>query len=274
MSEHFLSFRSSRFHYSLWGRGDRILFAFHGYGESAASFGVLEEALAQDFTVVAIDMPFHGETEWNEGLFFAPRDLLGLMEEITAGLPDRGEGWWLLGYSMGGRLALQLIELAPERIRWLVLLAPDGLRVNPWYWVVTQTRWGNRLFRQTMRQPGWFFFLLRMANGLRMVNPSVYKFTLHYIDDAQARQSLYTRWSVTSGFSPHLRKIGAIIRDRRIPVHLLYGRYDRIIKWQRGEEFRRLCTPFCQLTLLPAGHQLLQPKFMEVILSALYLPII
>ena len=116
MSEHYVLFRRSRFHYSRWGEGNRVLFAFHGYGESAASFRFLAAALARDFTVIAIDMPFHGETEWNEGHLFAPGDLLGLLSEIAAGLPGGGEEWSLLGYSMGGRVALQLVELAPEKI--------------------------------------------------------------------------------------------------------------------------------------------------------------
>ena len=274
MSEHFVSFRSSRLHYSLWGSGDRVLFAFHGYGETAASFGFLEVAIGHDFTIVAIDLPFHGQTEWNEGLFFAPLDLLIVMKQIAAGLPDPNAGWWLLGYSMGGRVALQLFAVAPENVRRLVLLAPDGIRVNPWYRLATRTGWGNRLFRATMRKPGWFFFLLRTANRFGLVNPSVYKFTLHYIDDAEARRLLYTRWSVMRGFRPALRKIGSLVRARRIPIHLLYGRYDRIIQSRRGETFARICAPYCKLTILPAGHQLLQPKFTEVIVSALYLPLI
>ena len=274
MSEHYLPFRSSRIHYTLWGTGNRILFAFHGYGESAGSFLFLQGSLSADFTVIAIDMPFHGETEWKEGLLFPPHDLLALLEEIAAVLPGREDGWWLLGYSMGGRVALHLAGMVPERIRWLVLLAPDGLRVNPWYWLATQTFLGNRLFRRTMDHPGWFFFFLRMAHRLRMVNPSVHKFTLQYIDDAQARHLLYIRWSVMRGFTPDLRQTGGAIRKYRTPAHLLFGRYDRIIRWERGERFRRRCSVFCQLTLLSAGHQLLQPKFMEVIVSALYLPII
>ena len=74
------------------------------------------------------------------------------------------------------------------------------------------------------------------------------------------------------GFRPDLKIVGGFIRQYRIPVRLLYGSYDRIIRWERGERFRRLNEPFCELTLLPGGHQLLQPKFTEVIAKALYLP--
>ena len=275
MADHFIAFRSSRIHYSRWGTGSRILFAFHGYGESAAGFGFLEEALGGDFTIIAPDMPFHGETEWREpGLFFDPKELVVLLAEIAAGLPGREEGWWLMGYSMGGRVALQLLELEAPRIRRMLLLAPDGLVVNPWYWVATRTAVGNRLFRWTMRHPGWLFFLLRTGNRLGLVNPSLFKFAAHYINDDPVRRALYTRWTVMRGFRPRLGCIAGFIRERQIPVALLYGSYDRIIKSRRGDDFLERAGPSGRLTLLPAGHAILQPKFMEVIVNALYLPII
>lgn len=252
--------------------GSRLLFAFHGYGESADSFAFLEPAIGHVFTIVAIDLPFHGETEWREDLYLAPSDLLSVIAEIAAGLPGREEGWWFLGYSMGGRVALQLLELAPSRVRRMVLLATDGLQMNPWYWLATQTGPGNRLFRWTMKRPAWLFFLLRTGHDLRVVNPSIYKFTAHYVDDQRVREKLYARWTTMRGFRPRLARIGGFIREHRIPVVLLYGSYDRIIRWERGERFRRPNAPFCELTLLPAGHQLLQPKFLEVIAKALYLP--
>ncbi|WP_188934443.1 alpha/beta fold hydrolase [Puia dinghuensis] len=274
-SQHFIAFRSSRFHYSSWGTGSRILFAFHGYGESAGSFSFLEEALGSDFTIIAPDLPFHGATQWAEDrLFLDPHDFLALLEEIAAGFPGREAGWWLMGYSMGGRVALQLLEFAPQRVQRLVMLAPDGLKVNPWYWLGTQSRAGNQLFRWTMKKPGWLFFLLRTGNKLRLVNPSLYKFAAYYINDDRLRQDLYTRWTTMRGFRPRLDVIAGFIRERQIPVFLLYGSYDRIIPSGRGERFRQRTAPYCRLTLLAAGHQLLQPKFIEVITNALYLPII
>jgi pimeloyl-ACP methyl ester carboxylesterase len=274
MAGEFLPFRSSRIHYSSWGTGRRILFAFHGYGESAASFAFLDPALGRDFTIIAPDMPFHGETDWKEEFFFDPRDLLALLTEICGSFPDREDGWWLLGYSMGGRVALQVLELAPERVRRLVLLAPDGLFVNPWYRLATRTGIGNRFFQWTMKRPGWLFLWLRTGNRLGLVNPSLFKFAAHYIDNNPVRQTLYARWTTMRGFRPHPGLIAGLIRKFRIPVILLYGSYDRIIRPQRGESFVRRVTPYGRLELLPAGHALLQPKFMEVIANALYLPII
>jgi len=231
--------------------------------------------LGGDFTIIAMDMPFHGETAWKEAeLFFDPRDLPPLLEKIAAGLPGRRPEWWLMGYSMGGRVALQLLELVASRIGRLVLLAPDGLVVNPWYRLATRTGAGNRLFRRTMKHPGWLFFLLRTGHRLGLVNPSLYKFAAHYIDDDALRQLLYTRWTVMRGFRPRLDPIAGFIRERQIPVLLFYGRFDRIILSKRGVRFQKRIQPFGRLTVLPAGHAILHPKFMEVISNALYLPII
>jgi len=268
MASFFIDYRASRIHYRCWGTGARLLFGFHGYGESAESFAFLGEAPGIDVTLVAIDLPFHGQTEWKEGLFFDPEQLIFILMEIASRMPGRLSGWWLIGYSMGGRIALQLVENNPDNIEKLVLLAPDGLNVNPWYWLATHTKIGNHLFRWTMRWPAWFFLLLRLGNALKLVNPSIYKFTLHYIHDQQVRQDLYIRWTTMRGFRPHPPIILEIIRNKRIPVSLIFGRHDRIIRWERGEKFRtKGIADICTLILLPTGHQLLRVQYLDILQS-------
>ena len=267
---HYLPYQSSQLHYYVWGNGPRILFAFHGYGETGASFsfiGAALEAADPSWTLIAIDLPFHGRTEWKEGLSFAPEQLYEIMQAI-AGQPS--PPWRLLGYSMGGRIVLQLLGDHPRSVDKVILLAPDGMKVNLWYRIATRTAAGNRLFRWTMRQPGWLFLLLRLCHALRLVNPSIYKFAVHYIDDRQVRKDLYIRWTAMHQFQPHLATIAAIIRRRNLRVSLVYGRHDRIIRWERAERFRhRGIADQCQLILLDAGHQLLRPAFLPDILPLL-----
>jgi len=268
---------NSTIHYSVGGGGSRLLICLHGYGESAASFDFLETALGRDFTLLAIDFPFHGESNWQDGLYFEPRDLVEMLLTIAPrlargidALSDAAPGapWTLLGYSLGGRIALHLLQLIPDKIGRLVLLAPDGLTMNPWYWLATQTRSGNSLFKFTMAHPQWFFTLLRAANSLKWVNPGIYKFTIRYIDDDKVRHQLYTRWTTMRGFRPRLASIRDLIRARNIPVYLFYGRYDRIIRAKRGERFRNGIEAQCHLRLLPTGHQLLQPGNLDMIVTA------
>ncbi|HEY6902178.1 MAG TPA: alpha/beta hydrolase [Puia sp.] len=261
-------FRDSLIHYTRYGTGSRLLFGLHGYGESARSFAFLEEALnSNDYTLIAIDLPYHGQTKWKGALFFKPRDLLILLEELARRVGHREERWTILGYSMGGRVALHLLGLAPEKIQKLVLLAPDGLQMNPWYWLATQTKWGNRLFRYTMENPAWFFFLLRAGHTLKCVNPGIYKFTIRYIDDRKVRRDLYTRWTTMRAFRPHLSGVRDIIRTHNTPVALVFGLYDRIILSKRGERFRKGIENQCSLRILPTGHQLLQASHLDLLLE-------
>jgi pimeloyl-ACP methyl ester carboxylesterase len=118
---HFISYQSSQLHYFIWGTGPRVLFAFHGYGESAASFSFIGEALDANHTLIAIDLPFHGLTEWREGLLFTAAQLYEIMEKIIASsaaassAAAAAQPWGLMGYSMGGRIVLQLGKTIPDR---------------------------------------------------------------------------------------------------------------------------------------------------------------
>lgn len=262
---HLIAYQSSQVHYYVWGTGPGILFAFHGYGESAASFSFIGEAIGSGHTLIAIDLPFHGLTEWKEGLVFTPAQLYAIMNDIIA-RHDLPGPWGLIGYSMGGRIALQLAENHPGSIDKLVLLAPDGLIVNSWYWVATRTVMGNLLFRWTMRWPGWLFMLLRISNALHLVNQSIYKFAVHYIDDKTVRHDLYIRWTTMRKFRPHVDRLPGILRNHSIAVSLVYGKYDRIIRWRRGQAFIRRAGGRSRLVLLDTGHQLLRPQFLPDLL--------
>lgn len=265
----FLSVGSSRIRYCSWGTGNKVLLCFHGYGESAESFAILEDPLAGDFTIFAIDLPFHGGTDWKEGLYFDPQTLVALVIGMVAERNGPVGGWWVLGYSMGGRIALDLLGKIPEKIEKLVLLAPDGLKVNGWYWLATRTRPGNWLFRKTMEQPGWFFFFLRIADKLKLVNQSIYKFTIRYIGHPQVREDLYKRWTTMRAFRSDIPFLRVLIRERNIAVRLLYGRYDRIIRWERGEKFIEGIEPNCKLVILDCGHQLLERKNRDSLVALL-----
>jgi 2-succinyl-6-hydroxy-2,4-cyclohexadiene-1-carboxylate synthase len=99
------------------GRGEPIVL-LHGFTGSRDSFLELRGALAPQRRVISIDLPGHGGTRLAEeavSMEGATRTVLEVLARI---------GLWrfdLLGYSMGGRLALFLALRHPERVRRLVL---------------------------------------------------------------------------------------------------------------------------------------------------------
>src|SRR6185295_514490 len=98
MQTAFLPYRSSQVHYCWFGAGPQIVLCFHGYGESEASFHFLENHIPPEYTIIAIDLPFHGKTNWQEGLTFWVADLLAIVEALRTKHGKRDSRFTLLGY--------------------------------------------------------------------------------------------------------------------------------------------------------------------------------
>ncbi len=260
MTSFSLSYHSSTIRYQVYPGGPALFFCFHGFGESSGSFAVLERNLKPVFTLVAIDLPFHGNTEWNEGLAFEPAGLVEVLQLITARLSMEFTDISLLGFSMGARVALGLFELIPEKIRQLVLLAPDGISANFWYLAATQRAMGRANFFYTMQHPGWFNLVLNLALKTGIANAGEYKFATSYLQEENVRMDLYRRWITMRAFEPDLRRVKTEISKRKIPVVLVYGEYDQIIRPEQGKKFQKEIEPFCRVVILACGHQVLQEK--------------
>lgn len=268
LQTHTIRYKQSLVHVSVFGSGPKWLFCFHGFGQDGNSFHVLEKSLGTDFTLIAIDFPFHGKTEWNEGLTMNPEDLLGILAIIiheNNESNDKPFVFSILGYSLGGRVALHLLQMIPTQIERMVLLAPDGLKVNFWYWLGTQTWAGNKLFNYTMKRPQWFFSLLNLSSKGSLANKSVIKFVHKSIDDPAERLMLYNRWTTMRLFKPNIAALKHIIKQKKIPVRFLYGSYDRVILSKRNslKKDSRNVT----VTVVEGGHELIKENFSTVIAS-------
>jgi 2-succinyl-6-hydroxy-2,4-cyclohexadiene-1-carboxylate synthase len=89
----------------------------HGFGGTHRAWeGVLERLDPQRYRAHPLDLPGHGlEADAERPITFA-----GCVESVLARAPER---FILCGYSLGGRLALQITLAAPERVSRLLLLS-------------------------------------------------------------------------------------------------------------------------------------------------------
>ena len=266
-------YKNSQVSYYRFGSGSRLVVCFHGFGEEATLYDFLEKYAGNQYTFYSIDLPYHGQTKWNEGLDFTYNDLQQIVRTILAEANEkrktRNQKLILMGFSLGGRIALSLYQAQPERIEKIILLAPDGLKVNLWYWFSTQTWIGNKIFSFSMKYPGWFFAFLKLLNKVGLVNASVFKFVNYYIGNKVARQLLYQRWTTLRKLKPNLHSIKNSIRQFKTQTRLVYGKYDRIILPVRGELFQKGIEEFCTVTVIASGHQVVHENHVEEILPAL-----
>jgi len=258
MKSLFINYKQSSIHYLRIGSGKELLFAFHGYGENAGSFLLLEELIGKDYTIVAIDFPFHGQTNWNEDLLFTVEDLINIINLITQ-LPN--QSFHLLGFSMGGRVAFQVLQSLPDKIKKIILIAPDGLHNNIWHSISTQTKLGNLIFAYAMKYPGLIFGLMKIGVKLNLFNKSIFNFVDYYLDDADSRLTLYKRWTTMRKFNPDKSLLKLVIAQKKISIKMLFGKFDNVIITKRGEQFKKGIEQFVEVKEINAGHQLLKEKY-------------
>jgi pimeloyl-ACP methyl ester carboxylesterase len=267
-----LEYHGSSIGYLHFGHGNEVAICFHGYGESAESFVFFEKYAGDHIRFLAIDLPYHGRTAWDPGRTFTVTELAGIVDAILLKI-DRDlkkDSLILLGFSLGGRMALSYFQQNPGLVKKIILLAPDGLKVNFWYWLATQSHAGNRLFRLTMLRPQWFFGFLKLLNRMGVVNASIFKFVNHYIADEAVRMELYDRWTGLRKIKPDLKMIRHLVKKYQTRIHLVYGSHDRIILSSVGNRFVKGLEKYCTLSVIRSGHQVLHEKHVEDLLPLLF----
>jgi HKD family nuclease len=70
-------------------------------------------------------------------------------------------------------------------------------------------------------------------------------------------------------FRPHLKKVKQNIDAHKIPVHLVFGEFDRVILPVNGYKFQKGAEMMISVDILKSGHQLLKEKHAAVIVNLL-----
>ncbi|RYL92119.1 2-succinyl-6-hydroxy-2,4-cyclohexadiene-1-carboxylate synthase [Sporolactobacillus sp. THM7-4] len=121
--------RGISYHIESEGDGEPLL-AIHGFTGSLSTWQFLQPSLTDRFRIIRIDVIGHGETgspadPRRYSMAEAAFDLAALLDHLHL---DRAH---VLGYSMGGRLALSFACLHPERVKSLILeSASPGLELE------------------------------------------------------------------------------------------------------------------------------------------------
>jgi 2-succinyl-6-hydroxy-2,4-cyclohexadiene-1-carboxylate synthase len=117
------------FNVEVWGHGPPLVL-LHGFTGSSQTWAPFRLSLGQHFTLFAFDLLGHGKSDASTDLHhYEPDSQVGYLIALFDGLGlTRAR---LLGYSMGGRIALHLVLAAPERVSALVLESASAGIVDP-----------------------------------------------------------------------------------------------------------------------------------------------
>ena len=205
------------------------MIAFHGYGQDRRVFRKVAQQLSCRYTLYSIDLFFHGSSSWlARGQPLPKTEWYAIMwyflerEGIT--------NFSLMGYSMGARFALTLVECFAPRIRQVILIAPDGIRPGFWYRFASATTLGNLLLRTAVTRPSVLFTVIKLARRSRVADKSILKFITKRMDTRKRRYAVYCRWTLLRKIKPDLRVIVQHCNQQAVSLRIYVGQYDQIVK--------------------------------------------
>ncbi len=255
MNRDFIVIEDGQIAYQTIGKGDKLMLAFHGFDEDGDKFKMLEPSLGKEYTIIAFDLPFHGNTIWNEHKLLTPFHLKKLVNEILQRF--NRERFSVIGYSLGGKLVMSLIMEMPSKIDEVILIAPDGIKNNVWYNVSTYPAFGRALFRLFINFPYPFMFLLRLLNVLGIINDGTVKLVKLRGETKQKRLKVYNTWLCLRELEENMTTIKNKITAHHIKIYLIFGKYDPVMKPALGEFFVKGLEN-SKLIVLDKGHNLMK----------------
>lgn len=200
----------------------RKLVALHGFTGCGSDFRLLNASLESDRKLIAPDWPGHGTKSGLRNVSgYSLESHMRVIDEATA-----GESVELLGYSMGGRLALHYALSRPERVARLVLVgASPGLRTEA---ERLERRAGDAALADFIRSQGVGAFM-RYWHGQTMFQ------TLLSLPDERLREVMASRGrNDPEGLSLSLLHVGTgalpslweRLHELKMPVDLVTGTKD------------------------------------------------
>ncbi|MDX1260499.1 2-succinyl-6-hydroxy-2,4-cyclohexadiene-1-carboxylate synthase [Exiguobacterium sp. K1] len=119
-----MKLRHQEYHVEISGSGPPLLL-LHGFTGSSATWDLFGSRLQSDFTVYRIDLLGHGRTA---SASYQRMRLTEQVKDLKSLLATREEDWSVLGYSMGGRIALLLAATSKQVKQTIAVSTTPGLR--------------------------------------------------------------------------------------------------------------------------------------------------
>ena len=210
-------------HMRVQGRGPDVVL-LHGWAMHGGVFDELLPLLTKDYRVHCIDLPGHGMSDYQNEM----RSLQQLTSAVQPYVPNNAI---VLGWSLGGQVALQLTQQMQLHALVLVSTTPK---------FVADTQWSAGMAQETFEQ----FFTRLHENHLRTVQDFL---TLQVRGDVQATETLSHLKEILLHYPPVVEALYdglSILRDTdlrtvlpsmQIPSLVMSGEYDRITHPAAGE---------------------------------------
>lgn len=242
-----------KFHYCFRGHRDKPLILFlHGFMGDSHEFNKVISLLSDQFCCLTVDLPGHGKTRVLGGeecytMSNTAHALINLLEQLNI------QKCFLVGYSMGGRLALYLNLHFPERFSKVVLeSASPGLKTQ---WDQLERTQRDFELARKLEESAFSTFLLNWYNQPLFTSIKKHPdFELLIASKLQNNpfELAKSLRNLSTGCQPSLWEK---LKQNENPLLLLVGEYDAKFR-AINSEMARLCQ-FSNLEIVSdCGHNI------------------
>lgn len=255
----------------------RTLFAFHGFARPLEDLTILAEQWPSKGTMISVHLPHHGESGPTDAKLapdapLHPSTLNQILLEIATKEGVRAPDYDLLGYSIGGRIALSLFTESPNMWSRVTLLAPDGLKKSPFYQLTVHSKLGKLIWFSIDRHADFVIRCNDLLLKRRIISQHLHGFCAFHISNHSMRMMVWLGWRAHRLCWPTHQKIAQTLTAWPGRMDLAFGAHDRIIPAANGQKLQKLtkANPSIHFHLLPTGHGMLKPSTVQKMIHRIF----
>lgn len=268
MSTGLFLYKKSPVSYHRFGNGPEILVAFHGFGQTSSDYLYFEDVLSEQFTVIAIDFFYHGQSLWLEQKDFTEYDMKMIVLGIQRQEKLVGKRMSICSFSMGARMARALVRSFPSHIHYFILLSPPTFIFNRFLNFTTNNPLGLLVFRYFVKHNQQLLSWVEKLHALHILNKSVYLFSAKFIGKPWRLQKVYNTWYAQRKLTTNFRKFSALLNEHQIKTVLIASTNDHITPPQKMVRYVQQLKNH-QLVMLNEKHELKTPAVKQALASIL-----
>ena len=250
----FIEFEGLQVRYSDRGSGDSVILLLHGFGGDLDNWMFNLGALSEKHRLLALDLPGHGKSSKTiidpsiNGMEKFVSKFLELLDLTSVNI---------VGHSMGGAIAIQMLLDHPQTVKSLTLIGSAGLGTN-----INSDYLNGFVESQTPQE------MTRVLQQLFADESLVSRQLVEEILNYKRMDGVET---ALKALSETLKSLGqqTILADNLVasgkPVLLIWGREDQIIPVSHAEKFSAAAGTNVEIKIFEsAGHMVHMEKAYEV----------
>lgn len=251
----YLNLENNSIHYQQYGHGEKLMFCFHGFADNASLFEDISKVFAKEYTLISIDLPFHGKTVWKSAEY-TPMDIKNIIQFFLSERPNNKID--LCCHSMGGRIILGILKSLETEIENIYFIASAGFgytfSASRLFFPMVLRKFTSKYLQH------YFLTFFTLFNSLKLLNDQEYLVFKNELESDTKRMRLIDTWRSMYFFPMRFSKEHInIINNNNISCIFIFGKRDKITPYRKALKIIRRIQNH-ELLLLKGNHFFVRNK--------------